>query len=502
MRRLVPYIAATLMVVVLTIISREVGPLFTPVNIALLYLLPVLVASVKWGVGPSFYAAALSIVAFDFFFVPPLFTYTVGDMRYLMTFAIYLGVATFTAGLASKLRQKVREARQREAITSALYALSRQVASARDLDSVLQEIVRHAASTFGLPAAIVLPTSDGTLAIRARSGFDDTGDERVVEPSVLRWVFKHGQIAGYGTRAHGDASLLYVPLKTDNLVHGVMCIGAGLTRLVRVSSNQIRVIDALGGLAAVSIARVRFEEEAKIAHLTAESERLRTALLDSISHELRTPLATITGAVTGMMESIDILSTADNLELLSTIHEGAMRMNRLVTNLLGMVRLESGMLKLNKQWCDIEDIVGVAINQIQVALQSRSVDLHMQGSLPSVHVDDVLIEQVLINVFSNAIKYSPDASIIRLDVLEYGGILTLQICDEGTGILPSEADLVFDKFYRSDATRHIPGTGLGLAISKGIILAHGGDIAARPAEPRGTIMTIRLPIGDELQAEF
>jgi two-component system, OmpR family, sensor histidine kinase KdpD len=496
LKRLTPYVIVTFMVAGLTVVLWGVGYAFTLVNIALLYLLPVLVSAVRWGTWPSFYAAGLGVMAFDFFFVPPVFTFTVGDMRYFISFFVFLAVATLTASLASELRERARDAKQREAVTSALYALSRQLAAARDVEAVLDQIVRQAATTFDLPTAIALPDANGVLKIRARHGFDASDETRIVEPDILSWVYEHGQMAGYGTYIHHEALLLYVPLKTETKVHGVMCVGAGRQRSVVLSENRMRVIEALAGLAAVSIARMHFEEEAKIAHLTAESERLRTALLDSISHELRTPLATIIGAVTGMIENVDILSVEDERELLSTIHEGAMRMNRLVTNLLGMVRLESGMLRLNKQWCDVADIVGVALRHVQGALQRRAVNVTMQNSLPAIHVDDVWIEQVLVNLLSNAIKYSPDGSEIQMDVIEDDGILTIRIRDHGIGIQPEEEEKIFEKFYRSSTTKDIPGTGLGLAICKGVIHAHGGEIFAKPAGDVGTIVTIRLPVGD------
>ncbi len=503
LNRFIPYVIVTLMVAALTAVLWEVGYIFTLVNIALLYLLPVLLSAVRWGIWPSFYAAGLGVIAFDFFFVPPILTFTVGDVRYFISFGVFLAVATLTASLASQLRQRAKEAKEREAVTSTLYALSRQLAAARDLETVLDDIVTHAAITFELPTAIVLPDANGELVVRAQHGFDTTDIARIAKPDILRWVYEHGKMAGYGPNVHKDASLLYVPLKTETKIHGVMCIGANKHRGMALTENRFRIIEALASLAAVSIARIHFEEEAKLAHLTAESERLRTALLDSISHELRTPLATIIGAVTGMMESVDILTVEAQRELLSTIHEGALRMNRLVTNLLGMVRLESGMLRLNKQWCDVADIVGVALGQVQAALQSRTISVTMQNGLPAIHVDDVLIQQVLVNLLSNAIKYSPDGSEIQINVMEYDGILTIRVRDHGIGIQPEEEEKIFEKFYRSDATKDIPGTGLGLAICKGVIHAHGGEIFARRAEDVGTIVTIRIPVGetDELSDE-
>ncbi|GMA56976.1 hypothetical protein GCM10025858_14790 [Alicyclobacillus sacchari] len=414
----------------------------------------------------------------------------------MISFAVYLAVAIFTASLAVQLRQRFEEAKAREAITSAMYTLSTQVAAARDLDAVLHEIVHHASRTFGLSTAIVLPDTAGQLTVKVQHGIKSSDDPDIIEPRILRWVYEHGKMTGYGTNTHRDNSLLYVPLKTESKIHGVMCIAVKQPSGIGNANNLIRVVQALAGLASVFVARIHFEEEAKLAHITAESERLRTALLDSISHELRTPLATIIGSVTGMIEGAGVLSATDQYELLLTVREGAMRMNRLVTNLLGMVRLESGMLRLNKKWCDISDIIGVALSQVQDSLQNRAVELNLQSNLPAIAVDDVLIEQVLVNLLSNAVKYSPDGSPIRLDVLEYDGVLTMRIRDQGIGIAPEEVDKIFDKFYRTNAGKSIPGTGLGLAICKGIIQAHGGEIFARSAEGVGTIVTIRLPVSD------
>ncbi|WP_054971138.1 ATP-binding protein [Alicyclobacillus ferrooxydans] len=494
--KVIPYLSVTLMVAILTLMFWKIGYAFTLVNLALLYLLPVLVSAVRWGLGSAFYAAGIGVVAFDFFFVPPIHTFTVSDIRYFVSFAVYLAVAAFTASLAAELRKRVRDSRERESVTSALFALSNQVAAARDLDTVLGEIVGHASRTFGLATVIMLPDASGQLTARAQMGLTTVNGFTVVEPRVVSWVFEHGKMAGYGTNTHRNTSILYVPLKTESTVHGVMCIGTQRPLGKDNPHWHIRVVQALAGLAAVSIARVRYEEKAQIAHLTAESERLRTSLLDSISHELRTPLATIIGAVTGLIDGENFLSNADRQELLVTVREGAMRMNRLITNLLGMVRLESGMLQLNKKWCDVADIVGVALRQVKESLQNRKVEVNLQSSLPPAAVDEVLIEQVLVNLMSNAAKYSADGTTIELDVMEYDGVLTIRIRDYGIGIEADDAEKIFEKFYRTDTGKNVPGTGLGLAICKGIIQAHGGEIFARPGEKAGTVITIRLPVGD------
>lgn len=489
------YLIIAIYIAVSTQFLRVFGLFLELANIALLYLFPVLFSAVRWGRGPSFFAAVLGILAFDFFFVPPVFSMTVADLRYVISFIVFLSVAALTSNLASKLRSQIHQAQQREASTAALYALSRKITAISDLDVLLNQIVQHISDTLDAKAAIILPNQLGEQQVEAYSkdGVDWVSDEAHL--TIAGWVNKNNTIAGRGTRTLGESSDLYVPLDTDHQVHGVLAVHVG-ERSMTEMPELIRVIEALSDLVAVAISRVKLANEAKVAQLTAESEKLRTALLDSLSHELRTPLATIIGSVTGLLEGEDVFGPEDRRELLLTTREGATRMNRLVGNLLGMVRIESGMLRLNKQWCGIEDVVGVALTQLKDALQHRKVSIHLSPDLPSVPLDEVLIEQVLINVISNAIKYSPEGSEIHIEAEDNREMVDLTIEDEGAGILPVDMERIFEKFYRGNRTKHIPGTGLGLAICKSIVEAHGGTISAstRRNGNRGTAIRISLPL--------
>lgn len=487
------YFIIAIFIIILTIFLRAFGLFLDLVNIALLYLFPVLFSAVRWGRGPSFFAAGMGVLAFDFLFVPPVFSLTVSDLRYLISFLVFLSVAALTSNLASKLRSQIHQAQQREASTAALYALSHKITAISDLDILLNQIVQHVSDTIGAKAAIILPNQLGEQQLEAYSkdGGDWARDESHL--SIAAWVNKHNAIAGRGTLTLGESSDLHVPLATDQQVHGVLAVHVG-DRNLSDMPELIRIIEALSDLVAVAISRVKLANEAKVAQLTAESEKLRTALLDSLSHELRTPLATIIGSVTGLLEGEDVFGPEDRRELLLTTREGATRMNRLVGNLLGMVRIESGMLRLNKQWCGVEDIVGVALTQLNDALLHRKVNIRFAPDLPSVPLDEVLIEQVLINVISNAIKYSPEGSEIVIEADHNQDMLDLTIKDEGAGIASADMERVFEKFYRGNLTKHIPGTGLGLAICKSIVEAHGGHIAAMMNGNRGTAIRIRLPL--------
>ncbi len=488
------YGVTALFIVLLTIFLKGFESFFDLVNISLLYLFPVLFSAVRWGRGPSFFAAGLGVLVVDFFFVPPTLSLTVSDLRYILTFIVFLCVAGLTSSLASKLRNQFHQAQQKEANTAALYALSRKITAISDLDMLLKQIVQHVSDTLDAKAAIILPNQEGVQQVEAYSKDSEDWASDEAHLTIAGWVSHNHTIAGRGTRTLSESSDLHVPLATDQQMHGVLAVQVG-DRFMSDMPELIRIIEALSDLAAVAISRVKLADEAKVAQLTAESEKLRTALLDSLSHELRTPLATIIGSVTGLLEGEDVFSPDDRRELLLTTREGATRMNRLVGNLLGMVRIESGMMRLNKMWCGIEDVVGVALTQLKDALQNRVVNIDLNPDMPSVPLDEVLMEQVLMNVISNAIKYSPEGSEIRIQAEKEGDMLSLTIADEGAGINPADRERIFEKFYRGDRTRHIPGTGLGLAICKSIVEAHGGSIraSARNDGSQGTVIQLKIP---------
>lgn len=489
------YVIVTLFIGILTFLLHPFQSSFNLVNIALLYLLPVLVSAVRWGLLPAFYAALVGLVTFDWFFVPPFYSFAVSDLRYLISFTVFLTVAVLTASLASRLRQQLHSAKQREAVTSALYTVSRQITAIGDLETMLQTLVQQISQTIGTEVGMFLPDEAGELQWATHSSQASGWGTNSSERTIAQWVHRNGEMAGRGTKTLRESPDLYIPLRTEEHTYGVLAVN--LKGQEALDTERLKMIEALARLAAVAIVRMKLSEEAKLAHVMAESERLQTAILDSLSHELRTPLAAIIGSVTGLLESGDVFSNEDRNELLVTIREGAMRMNRLVTNLLGMVRLESGMLQLHKKMCDLEDIIGVSIRQVRESLQRRKVKVMFEQHLPRIPVDDVLMEQVMVNLLSNAVKYSPDASEIEISVQLLQHQVAMSVSDQGIGIPQQEAERIFDKFHRSPRTLHIPGTGLGLAICKGIVEAHGGRITATVNRANGTTFTIYLPVSDK-----
>jgi two-component system sensor histidine kinase KdpD len=261
--------------------------------------------------------------------------------------------------------------------------------------------------------------------------------------------------------------------------------------------DQRRLLEALGDQAAVAIERARFASDIQQARLLSERERLQAILLSSISHDLRTPLASILGSATSLLENETAFDTATRADLLTTIREEAERLNRFVGNLLDTTRLESGAMKLNRDWVAIEDIVGAALQRLKATLASRNVDIVIEPRLPLLHVDFVLIEQVFVNLLDNAAKYSPPDTLMRITARRADDLLEISVEDEGIGLSVEDLERVFDKFYRvGHGDRHPAGTGLGLSICRGIVEEHGGTIHAESpgSSGRGTAFRVRLPV--------
>lgn len=493
---LTPYIWAFLMMVLVTVLAGLLEPYLGLVNIAMVYLLPVLFSAVKWGTGPAVIAAVVGLLTFDFYFVPPTLTFTVGDLRYLISFAIFLLVALLTGTLATRLRQQVISSRQRETRTAALYALSREIAAVAELHPVLESVVRKVAETAEGKIFLLLPDKSGKLELQASSVSQGESFLDDNEWAVAIWVFEHSEMAGRGTDTLGGAVGLYIPLRTEQGVQGVL--GVWLNNPERyLQPEQQRLLEAFADLVAVAVTRIQLAEQARAAHLLAESERLRTALFNSLSHDLRTPLASIIGAVTGLLEEDNVYTPAARRDLLQTIKQGATRMNRFVNNLLDMARLESGMLQLNKEWCDMQDIIGVAISRLGEPLRSRPVKIEIQPDLPLLQADYLLVEQVLVNLLDNALKFSETGSEIVISAAHRSEKqVEVAVADRGLQIPAEDLERVFDKFYRLHSPRQVSGTGLGLAICRSIIEAHGGQIWASDNPAGGVIISFILPLGE------
>jgi two-component system sensor histidine kinase KdpD len=485
------YLWTIAMVFLVTLINRLHSD---PVNIVLLYLLPVIISATFLGRGPSILASVLGFLFFDFFFIPPFLSFSVADLRYFVSLAIFLVVSLTTSSLAAKLRDQVEMARQRELRISALYGLSRKIAVETDLEGVLKKAAESVAETIDGKALIFAPDETGKLkTYTADPALESVFNEN--EWAVARWVFEHGQLAGRGTDTFRGVEWLYLPLMADEKCVGVLGVRPKYFEQ-HLSPEQHRLLEAFANLTALALVRLTLSQETQHSRNLEQSEKLRTALFNSISHELRTPLAFIQGAVTSLLDDRTSYSREDSQAFLQTIKEGTLRMNRLVENLLDMARLESGALRLKWEWCDIEELVGVALRRLRDSLKDRPLKIQIEQGLPLVKADLTLIEQVLVNILDNAAKHSPPGSKISLYSRREGDSLRVAIADQGAGIPEGDRERIFDKFYRIYSPHQVSGTGLGLSICKGIVEAHGGRIWVETRPGGGSVFVFTLPLNE------
>jgi two-component system sensor histidine kinase KdpD len=483
------YVGATVVVAIASGVAAVMAPRFELANLIMVYLLGVLVVATRFGRGASLLASVLSVAAFDFFFVPPQFTFAVSDTQYLVTFAVMLLVALVISDLATRIRAQADSARAREQRTAALYAMSRDLGRAQTVPEILGAAGRHVAEVFATEVAFLVPGPDGALVVQ--SGVAASFEPDASDVGVARWVFEHRQLAGLGTATLPGARGLYLPLVSSRGALGVLGVRPADPHAFD-APDQLHQLETFANQTALGLERARLANEAKQAELNMETERLRNSLLSSVSHDLRTPLAAITGAATTLLAETT-LDDGVRRELLESVREEGERLNRLVQNLLEMTRLESGALKLRREWHAMEEVVGAALRRCERVLAGRRRDVRVPPDLPLVEMDDVLIEQVLINLLDNAAKYTPPGSPISIVVSGDPHRITVEVADRGPGLPPGAEERIFEKFYRT-GTAPGRGAGLGLAIAKGIVDAHGGRIWAHNLPEGGAAFFFSLPV--------
>lgn len=485
-------LAGTALVAAVTAAGHLVLHRIAAVNLVMFYLLAVVVAGLRWGQASAVVASVLSVLAFDFFFVPPRLSFAVSDAQYLITFAALLTVALTVGSLTGRLREQVELARQREQENAVIYALTSALVTAHTVDEIAHTVVREM-QRLGWQAALLLPDDKSTLRVVAASpGLDLDEKER----AAATWTFAHGQPSGRGESTLPGARARYLPLRAGKGVLGVLAV-AGLDEAKIHRPDHRRVLEALAAQVATAIERAQLAEEARHAQLASEAERLYTILLNSISHDLRTPLAAIIGALSALTRAEHAPEDPARRELLETAREEAERLNRLVGNLLDITRLQAGRPQLLLEWCDLEDVVSHALDEMAPHLKDRPVHVRSEPGLPLVRADHGLMAQVLVNLLDNAVKYSPPGSPIEIALRTVDGEVCVQVADRGYGIPEQHRERVFEKFYRVEQPGSPPGTGLGLAICKAAVEAHGGRIRLEPRPGGGTVVTFCLPAAQE-----
>lgn len=487
-----PYVAAAAIGTAALGIGKLIEPLVGAGSVDLVFLLGVVVVASYGGLWPALFATAVSLLAYNFFFLPPTWTFTIADPTNVAALVVFTIVTFLVANLAARARAEAVVARSRAAATEALYSFSRKLAAVGTIDDVLWATAYQIASMLDMRVVLLL-SEDGEFAVRAGYPPEDQLDEADI--AAAKWAFANNQPAGRGADTLPGARRFFMPLSTGRGPIGAVGIDSDERSGPLLTPDQRRLLDALAGQAALAIERVFLAADVERARRDAEADRLRQALLSSISHDLRTPLAAILGAVGTLRGYGAELDPATRDELLATTEAEAERLNRFINNLLDMTRLEAGAIRPATVPTDPDEIVGSLAERVAAVVSRHRFVVDVAPNLPMVAVDPVLIEQALFNLVDNAAKYAPAGTTITLAARREGDTVAIAVLDEGPGLGAEELERVFDKFYRvekGDSVR--AGTGLGLSISRGFVEAMGGSLTAarRPDRP-GLAFTIRLP---------
>jgi two-component system sensor histidine kinase KdpD len=475
------YAWAVLAIAGATALGMALFRVATIAEITMGYLIAITLASLA-GRGPSLVAASLAVAAFDFCFVSPRFTFSVSDVRYLMTFAVMFAAGLAISTLTTRLRRQERDALIRERHTAALLAFTRDIAAAVAPGDVAAVTALHLEASFPVSAAVLIPDAAEPGALGAVAGLMPLAAQ---ELAVVRWAFDHKRAAGRGTDTLPGARVLAVPLVSGDDAVGVIAVQAREDPRRR-GGAAVPLIEAIARQAGLALGRVKFADQAREATLRVRTEEMRSALLSAVSHDLRTPLAVITGAATTLRDDEDRLAPQARRELLSQIVDDARRLERVLGNLLQLTRVESGLVP-TRELVPVEELVGGALTRMEGALGSWKVDLDIPSELV-VPVDPVLFEHVLINLIDNALKHG--APPLELRARRDGATVVLEVADHGGGVPAALGATLFDRFVRASSA---PGAGLGLAVVRAIVEAHGGRVGVANAPSGGARFRVELP---------
>jgi two-component system sensor histidine kinase KdpD len=487
-----PYLAALVAVGLALGAGIAIRPWLGIENVDLVFLTAVVGVAVRYGLLPSLAASVAASLCYNFFFLPPIYTFTIADPTNVAAFFFFIAMAIIVSNVAARVRVQAVTAISRARTTESLYSFSRKLAGVGTIDDVLWATAYQTALMLKVRVVLLLP-ENGSIAVKAGYPPEDMLDD--ADLAAAKWAWQNDRPAGRSSDTLPGAKRLFLPMRTGRGAVGVVGIDSDKAGPM-LTPDERRLLDALIDQGALSIERVRLVEDMDRVQRTVETDRLRTALLTSISHDLKTPLAAVLGSAGTLRDLADKLTEAEKLDLLTTIIDESERLNRFIANLLDMTKLESGAIVPNAAPHDVGEIVGSALRRAAKILSRHKVELELGANLPMLQLDAVLFEQVLFNLLDNAAKYAPDGSAIRIQGWQETDAVYLQILDEGDGIPAKDLERIFDKFYRAQKADHVrAGTGLGLAISRGFVEAmHGTVTAGNRTDHSGAVFTIRLPI--------
>ncbi len=496
-RRWPAYAWTAAAVAVTSLIGWFIDPFLNDTNKAMLFLLAVVLLAWRFGRGPAALASTLAVLAYNFMFVEPRYTFDVADGQYLITFTVMMMVGLLVGQLMASVRLQARVAGHRERRTALLYEMTRELTATRGMTELARVAVRHIGEVFEAQVVVLLPDERGRLAHpRADGGPPEPASYRGADLSVAQWVQDHGQAAGLGTDTLPAAAARYLPLKASDASLGQLGVLAVLPANPRrvLLPEAAHLLDTFAAQLALALERSRLAERAQSAAFEAESEAVRNSLLAAISHDMRTPLAVIGGAASSLAEDGSQLDAEMRRELAQTIVDESAQMTQLVSNVLDMTRLESGRAVFKPEWVSLEEVIGAALRRLRQPLAHHRVSTQLDDAPALVLADPVLLEQLLFNLLENASKYTPAGSRIHITARRGAGEVELLVADDGPGFAPDiDPETLFGKFQRGRAEGAIGGVGLGLAICRAIARTHGGEIHAERLPAGGALFVTTLP---------
>lgn len=453
----------------------------------MVFLLGVVFIAMRFGRGPSIAASLLGVGVFDLFFVAPYLSLSPANSQYLITLLAMLVVAIVISNLMINVKSQAEIATYRERMATALYAMSKELTTCQTEHDIVCTAVGHLAREFNSRAVILFTNQAGRLHYPNAPALPES--LRAADLIPAQWSLDNHTPVG----RNSSKQTLYFPLHDEDKVMGVLALVPSDSARIDLPEQQ-QLLETLLRQIAQALSRLRFAEQAKSTQIEIETERLRNSLLSAISHDLRTPLSTIVGSASALADDDGHLQASDRLDLSRAIVDEADRMTLLINNLLDMARLDAGRIDMNKQWYPIEEIIGSVLTRQQKCLQNRPLKVAMPPGIPLLYVDAVMIEQVLINLIENAVRYTPRDSGLEITVDTSAQSARISVADHGNGIPQGLEEKLFEKFYQTRNEAAQSGVGLGLAICRAIVEAHGGRIGARNRPEGGAVFELELPL--------